>query len=62
MAQQAGAKRARKVLKRKQSQAREARKTNIKQAIYAFEKAMKAQGAEAHEHSDKCEHEGHKHD
>ncbi len=57
MAQQRGVKRARKVMARKQSKAKLARKTNIKQAIYAFEKAVKAAEA-GHDHHD---HEGHTH-
>lgn len=57
MAQQRGEKRARKVLARKQAKAKLSRKTNIKQAIYAFEKAVKAAEA-GHDHHD---HEGHNH-
>ena len=56
MAQQRGMKRAEKVLKRKQTTARLDRKSNIKQAIYAFEKALKeSQGEQAHE--DHSEHQ-----
>jgi hypothetical protein len=58
MTQQRGMKRAQKVMKRNQSKAREERKSNIKQAIYAFEKAMKeAQTEKTAEH----DHQGHKH-
>ncbi len=55
-----GVKRAEKVLKRKQRLARAAKKTNIKQAIYTYEKALKAveEGHEGHDHGD---HEGHDH-
>lgn len=57
MTQQQGFKRAQKVLKRKQTKAREDRKSNIKQAIYAFEKAMKEDQGEAKGH----DHAGHDH-
>lgn len=58
MTQQRGMKRARKVLKRQQTKVRIERKNNIKQAIYAFEKAMKANECE----DKNCTHEGHKHE
>jgi hypothetical protein len=52
MTQQRGMKRAQKVMKRKQSKAREERKSNIKQAIYAFEKALKeAEGEKSGSHA-----------
>lgn len=57
MAQQRGMKRARKVLNRKQSKKREHSKINIKQSIYAFEKAMKESGEHAGH-----DHKGHDHD
>jgi hypothetical protein len=61
-AQQHGFKRAAKVLKRKQTKAREDKKKNIKQAIYAFEKAMKEAGADVgHDHAGH-DHAGHDHD
>ncbi len=64
-----GVKRAAKVLKRKQRVARETKKSNIKQAIYAFEKALKSAEVDAahagHDHSheghDHSSHEGHDH-
>ena len=68
MAQQVGMKRARKVLQRKQAKAKLVKKNNIKQAIYAFNKALKtAEGHEGHDHDhdhdhDHEGHEGHDHD
>jgi len=61
-AQQHGFKRAAKVLKRKQTKAREDKKKNIKQAIYAFEKAMKEAGGDhaGHDHAGH-DHAGHDH-
>ena len=64
MAQQRGMKRAVKVAKRKARHAREAYRSNIKQAVYAFEKALKQAelGHEGHdhEHGENCDHESHK--
>jgi len=57
MGQQVGMKRAAKVLKRKQAKAKLAKKSNIKQAIYAFEKAMKQAGVAEHVHDENCKHE-----
>lgn len=61
MTAQRGFKRAQKVLKRKQRLVRDGRKANIKQAIYAFEKAMKEAHA-GHDHAKGEGHEGHDHD
>lgn len=58
MPQQRGVKRAAKVLARKQAKAKLARKTNIKQAIYAYEKAVKAAEAGGeHVHGPDCKHD-----
>ena len=58
MAQQRGMKRAAKVAKRKARQCRENYKTNIKQAVYAFEKALREaeHGHEEHVHDENCNH------
>lgn len=67
MPQQRGMKRARKVLERKQSKAKITKKANIKQAIYTYEKAVKAAEAghdhAGHDHAghDHSSHEGHDH-
>ena len=61
MAQQRGMKRAEKVAKRKARFAREAYRSNIKQAVYAFEKALKEAEAGGHEGHDHSSHEGHTH-
>ncbi|MBX9689163.1 MAG: hypothetical protein K2X27_20815 [Candidatus Obscuribacterales bacterium] len=58
MAQQRGVKRAQKVMKRKQRLVREGKKSNIKQAIYAFEKALKASDEHTeHVHDENCKHD-----
>lgn len=64
MAQQRGMKRAAKVAKRKAHLKREAYRSNIKQAVYAFEKALREaeHGHDhEHEHGENCDHESHKH-
>lgn len=64
MAQQRGVKRAAKVAKRKARQSRESYRSNIKRAVYAFEKALKhaEEGHDhEHDHDHDHDHEGHKH-
>lgn len=61
MGQQRGMKRAVKVAKRKARFAREAYRSNIKKAVYAFERALSAADGEGHVHDENCNHEGHKH-
>ncbi|MBX9569060.1 MAG: hypothetical protein K2X77_09200 [Candidatus Obscuribacterales bacterium] len=58
MAQQRGMKRAAKVAKRKARHARQTYRSNIKQAVYAFEKALReADGGHDHVHDENCNHE-----